>query len=165
VQVQRQSVHSISLHVHSTSQSALHAQQIGPNVQLVHSISLHVHSTSQSARPVQQIVPNVLHVHSINLHVHSTSQSARPVQQIVPNVQLVHSISLHVHSTSLLVHSISLLARIQSHHAIVVQLQVAIANRTHSQRVVDAMLQKISVQMIHTSLQTWQMPTSLMQLR
>jgi hypothetical protein len=93
-------------------------------------------------------------------------QSAQNVVQ--QNVQLhvlnvVHSISQHAPSVLPLVHSISQHAISQSLHVIVAQRPVAIANHILSLRHADAMSQKISVQMILISRQTWQMLISLMQ--
>jgi hypothetical protein len=121
----------------------------------------------QSAQnDVQQ---NVLR-HVLNV-AHSISQRA---QNVLPHAQSAPSVLLHVqllvHSTSqlaqnvpLLVHSISQHAISQSLHVIVAQRPVAIANHILSLRHADAMSQKISVQMILISRQTWQMLISLMQ--
>jgi hypothetical protein len=154
VQVQGRSVHSISQFVHSISQSAHRARQIAQSAQQSHSTSQSVPSTSQSAHHVLLIAQSAQRVLSISQHAHlirqsaqrvlSTSQSAHHVLLIAQNVQRAISQSLLV---------------------IVAQRLVVTMSHNHFLRVVAAMLQKISVQMIHISHQIWQMPISLMQHR
>jgi hypothetical protein len=110
----------------------------------------------QLAQSAQNDVQQNVLLHAQNV-VHSISQLAPNDQQLAPNDQQLAP------NAQLLVHSISQLAISRSRHVIVAQRLVAIASHILSLKHADAMLQKISVQMIHTSHQTWQMQISLIQ--
>jgi hypothetical protein len=113
-------------------------------------------SAQLRVQSAQNVVQQNVRLHVLNV-VHSISQRAQSVQP------LVHSISQLAPSVLLHVHSISQRAIFQSRHVIVAQRLVEIANHILSLKHAGVMLQKISVQMILISRQTWQMLISLIQ--